>query len=90
MFSGRICTCRESCVGVMHELRRKRELHGAGLWMAVACSQALMGLVAEAFPRRPLAEVEARVGELLCTPAFNLYARRHANHSTCILRCTML
>ena len=45
-------------------------------WRCLA--QALMSLVAEAFPRRPPAEVAACVGELLCTPTFNLYARRHA------------
>ena len=36
-------------------------------------------MVAEAFPKRPLADVEARVGELMCTSAFNLYGRRCAS-----------
>ena len=44
--------------------------------MVGGCGQALISMVVEAFPRRPLAEVEACVGELLCTPAFNLYGRR--------------
>ncbi len=46
-------------------------------------------MVAEAFPRRPLADVEARVGELLCTPAFNLYGRRRVKFTAlCVALCS--